>query len=142
MKTCLIIIIIFVLLFLINNMCKKKSSSPSPSIKSNFGKSNFGKSNFNKGSEYSSPNDTKVDNINSDSVLIFYANWCGHCKKSMPEFIKVNKMNDKIILIDSDEYPDLIKKYKVNGFPTIMKANGEKYSGDRESKSISDFADS
>jgi len=101
-------------------------------------KSHF-KNNFS--AETYSPDDTKPENINSDSTLIFHATWCGHCKKSMNEFKKaVAQGKGKIMLIDSDEYPELVKKYNVRGFPTIMKANGETYTGPRTASDILAFA--
>ena len=82
-------------------------------------------------------------NIPEDSVLIFYAPWCGHCKKNMNEFVKaVDQSNGKVILIDSTEgsNKDIVDNYKVRGFPTIMKASGEVYDGDRKADDILEFA--
>lgn len=127
-----LILIIVLVLFAMYTMCKKSEKSVTPST-----------SKFNASSTLSSsPDDTKIDNITDDNVLIFHAKWCGHCKNSMPEFIKANKKNSKIILIDSDENPDLVKKYNVKGFPTIMKASGEQFRNTRDAESICDFADS
>jgi len=105
-------------------------------IKSKFEnmKSSFG------GDGYSS-NKNKKDNITDDTVLIFYAPWCGHCKKSMNDFKEATAQgNGKIMMVNSDEDPDIVKKYNVNGFPTIMKSNGTKYTGGRDASSIMDFA--
>jgi thiol-disulfide isomerase/thioredoxin len=88
-----------------------------------------------------SPDDTKVDNITDDTVIIFYAPWCGHCKRSMSDFKQaVTQGNGKVVLVNSDNEPDLVKKYNVNGFPTIMKGNGSKYTGNRDYNSIISFA--
>jgi len=97
-------------------------------------------SNFNSSLGYSS-NKSKMENISDDTVLIFYAPWCGHCKRSMNEFKQASTQgNGKIMLINSDEEPEAVKKYNVSGFPTIMKANGETYTGGRDVSSIMDFA--
>jgi thiol-disulfide isomerase/thioredoxin len=110
-------------------------------IKSKFGKMNSN-SKFNTSLTYS-PDNTKMENITNDTVLIFYAPWCGHCKKSMNDFKKAASIgNGKIMLINSDQEPETIKKYNVRGFPTIMKGNGEIYTGSRDVSSIVEFANS
>ena len=124
------IIYIVIGLLIIFLLIKKK--------KSNFGKKN----NFSSKSESYSIDKPNIGNINDDTVLIFYAEWCGHCKKSMNDFKKAVAKNPKnIMLINSDEHKDLVKKYGVTGFPTIMKANGEKYTGERTADKINNFAD-
>ena len=53
--------------------------------------------------------------IADDSVLIFYAPWCGYCKKSMDEFKDaVARGRGKVVLIDATE--DSNKKLK-ESFP-------------------------
>jgi len=88
----------------------------------------------------SSSDYSEQGNYDNATVLIFYAPWCGHCKNSMDDFNKACNKNDKIRLINSDEKPDLVEKHGVKGFPTIMKKNGETYSGDRSADSILEFA--
>jgi len=86
---------------------------------------------------------TLVSEPSDDTVLIIYAPWCGHCKKSMNEFEDaVAEGNGKVMLIDGtkEEYKPILKKHNVNGFPTIIKGSGEKYTGDRSAKSIINFA--
>ena len=85
----------------------------------------------------------KLNTITDDTVLIFYAPWCGYCKKSMDEFEKaVEEGNGNILLINSDaeDNKDLLKKHKIEGFPTIVKGNGTVYNGDRTSKDIVEFS--
>ena len=82
--------------------------------------------------------------ISNESVLIFYAPWCGYCKDSMDEFKKaVSEGNGKIILIDTteDSNKEIVEKHGVTGFPTIMKIDGTKYTGERKSEKIKKFAD-
>ena len=57
-------------------------------------------------------------------VVMFHANWCGHCKKLMPEWIKFEKAYHgkkgiNVVKIESDEDKSLVKLHGVNGFPTI-----------------------
>jgi len=79
---------------------------------------------------------------NGDLVL-FFAEWCGHCKKLMPHFNKLMQNyngNVRIVKIDSDENPQLINSHNVRGFPTIRyfpegmdKINNFKeYNGERD----------
>jgi protein disulfide-isomerase len=125
----LILFIIFILLLMIFICKRKKITTPI-------------KSGFNANKIMSSDTSSKSDNITNDTTLIFYAPWCGHCKKSMRDFNEaVTKSNGKIILINGDNEPDLVKKYNVKSFPTIMK-NNNIYSGQRDASSIVSFAES
>ena len=76
-------------------------------------------------------------------IIIFWATWCGHCTKAKPVFEKLKEMyGDKVMMKESAE-PDakqLMQKYKVPGFPSIIKSStGQEYSGDRSLKSIEQF---
>ena len=97
-------------------------------------------------SEITSPSNSKYDSVDADgNILIFYANWCGHCNKAKPEFQKASeKGNGKVIMIDADELgaKELKDKYSVQGFPTILKINNGsyvKYEGGRTSDGIISF---
>ena len=89
---------------------------------------------------------TSLDDADADgNVLIFFANWCGHCKAAKPEFEDaVQKSNGKIIMIDADDPASgtLRKKYSIQGFPSIIKISRNsyiKYNGDRTSDGILEF---
>jgi len=85
------------------------------------------------------PEKEKVNSIAPDTVLIFYAPWCGYCKAAMAEFEKaVESGNGKIILVNGDENRELMQKYGVQGFPTIMKGN-KVHKGGRTEKEILEF---
>ena len=81
--------------------------------------------------------------------VMYFAEWCGHCKRTKPEFEKLMtqyKGDIKIIMIDaeSDENKELVKSQNINGFPTIryyssgINDNFKDYEGGR---SYSDFVD-
>lgn len=84
------------------------------------------------------------DNNNKDAMLVmYYAEWCGHCKRTMPAFKKLMneyKGNVKIILINSEdkENEELVKNQNIKGFPTIryypsgISDKFEEYQGGRE----------
>ena len=62
------------------------------------------------------------DNQNKPTLVFFYAEWCGHCKRCMPEVEKLKQENldgVEIVAIDSDKNPEMIKEHNVQGFPTI-----------------------
>ena len=85
----------------------------------------------------------KNDTITDDTVIIFHASWCGHCKKAMPEFKKASEQGN-VILMDSDDPKSkaLMNKYSISGFPTIIKGDGTVYKGSRTASDILEFADS
>jgi len=84
----------------------------------------------------------------SDQIFaMYYADWCGHCKRTKPEFEKLMQSyngNVKISMIDCEapENKDLAKQQGINGFPTIryypsgLNSNYQDYSGGR---TYSDF---
>lgn len=95
---------------------------------------------FNEGfSGYLEPNGNEMN------IVLFHATWCGHCQKFKPEWAKVenalkkmdNNVNGKVIRmvkVDADEKPDLVKKYNISGFPTVKVMTQGKivdYEGDR-----------
>jgi thiol:disulfide interchange protein len=65
----------------------------------------------------------------SDKVLVlFYADWCGHCTKLKPAWeeaaTKANSEKKRMIQIDvggkTAEQKELMDKYQIDGFPTIL----------------------
>lgn len=73
------------------------------------------------------------------TVLFFYATWCPHSKKAMPEWkrfrqrtfgdpLRYNKIEFEEIDGDSEDNEALVKIYKVEAFPAVrLKANGKTY---------------
>lgn len=87
------------------------------------------------------------DNPTEPMFVMYYANWCGHCKRTKPEFQKLMDNyngNIKVAMIDceSSENKDLVENQQIKGFPTIryypngISENYEDYNGGR---SYSDF---
>lgn len=85
------------------------------------------------------------------TAVLFYAEWCGHCKKFMPEWDKlseeVNKTNENVKIMKVNcgdpktkpEHKEIMKKHSIQGYPTIKifkNGNEEEYDGDRSSSKI------
>lgn len=66
---------------------------------------------------------------NSEStpaLVMFHADWCGHCKKAKPDFMKLAKkfknnpdVNVLMLNAEDPENKELVKKHDVKGYPTI-----------------------
>lgn len=85
---------------------------------------------------------------NQPSFVMYYAEWCGHCKRAKPEF--QNLMDSykgpiKIMMVDCEapENANLVKSQNIKGFPTIryypsgLTESYQEYSGNR---TYSDFS--
>ena len=76
-------------------------------------------------------------------LVMFYAPWCGHCKKFKPELEKASavlkKENLFIAKVDATEYKDLAQKYNVKGYPTVkffIKGLPIDYDGSRHEQEV------
>ncbi|KAE8701824.1 Thioredoxin Y1 [Hibiscus syriacus] len=62
---------------------------------------------------------------NSDKPVLvdFYATWCGPCQFMVPVLDEVSAtLKDKIqvVKIDTEKYPSIADKYKIQGLPTFI----------------------
>ena len=78
-----------------------------------------------------------------DWMVLYYADWCGHCQTMKPEWHKVvNKMkknnNVNIAEIESNHIDNLIAKPKIQGFPTIKMYNNGKEVANFEDERVAD----
>lgn len=56
-------------------------------------------------------------------VVDFYAEWCNPCRLMAPNLEELALENmDRIVFykVDTDENPNLIKKYKIMGIPSLL----------------------
>ena len=71
-------------------------------------------------------------------VILYFANWCGHCKHLKPDYQKLadNANGFTVAAVDADNNDGLIEmiqsmgdnaEYDVRGFPTIVSYNNGKY---------------
>lgn len=89
--------------------------------------------------------DDVVINNGKDTLVEFYAPWCGHCKKLTPIFEELGtKLKDEevaIVKMDATAN-DVPPQFEVRGFPTLFwlpkdgKSKPVKYDGGRE---VDDF---
>lgn len=91
-----------------------------------------------------------------DTIMIFKAEWCSHCKTAAPEFAKLVASSPiplsggkraSVRILDADQDKDAMAPYKdrVKGFPTILIKKGDQlieYPGERKSEDVIAFANS
>lgn len=73
--------------------------------------------------------DAQVAKSKNYWVVAFYAPWCGHSKKLVPEFEKVAKLLSGMVnlgAVDADKYPEFRKRFSLNGFPNVVLFGAEK----------------
>ncbi|ORZ14289.1 thioredoxin/protein disulfide isomerase [Lobosporangium transversale] len=93
--------------------------------------------------------DKEVLQSKRNTLVEFYAPWCGHCKNLAPTYEKVAQdfLNDKdtvvIANVDATVETAVAEKYGVKGYPTIkfFAADGtvEDYTGGRSEQDFVDF---
>ncbi len=73
--------------------------------------------------------DSEVVNNNGVTVVDFYADWCGPCRKLAPIMEEVEQEfvgKIKFTKINTDNNIEMAKRYQVSGLPTLMVfKNGE-----------------
>jgi len=74
------------------------------------------------------------------TIILYYADWCGHCKHLKPTYQELINMSDKlgvtVAAVNSDNSDGLLDRinkmgekaeYEVRGFPTIVSYHNGKY---------------
>ena len=64
---------------------------------------------------------------NQARLYFFYTNWCGHSKKAMPEWEKLEKSSGyfgkthvKFVPVDAEADQETATLYEVNAYPTVL----------------------
>jgi len=96
------------------------------------------------------PSNFNKEVLKSDAVWIveFYAPWCGHCQRLVPDYTKAAKALKGVVkvgAVNADEHRSLGGQYGVQGFPTIKifgldKNKPEDYQGQRTAQGLVDGA--
>jgi thiol-disulfide isomerase/thioredoxin len=78
------------------------------------------------------PNEEYVDKSIKYECILFYTEWCPHCKKTIKEWADYkNGFSDsraKFTLVDCDKNKDIAEIYEIESYPTIvMVLNGKNY---------------
>jgi thiol-disulfide isomerase/thioredoxin len=97
-------------------------------------------------------------NTNQAELIMFYADWCPHCKSAKPEWNNVkSQYNGKVIngytvtftevncTTETPQTQQLMDQYKVEGFPTIKSVKGNQvidFDAKPTSQSITQFLNS
>jgi protein disulfide-isomerase A6 len=82
---------------------------------------------------------------NLNTLYLFKAEWCGHCKNFKNTWNELkNTLGNEINLVayDADKDAETIKNYNIDGYPTlILKSNNKaiEYVGSRDLDSIKNF---
>ena len=83
--------------------------------------------------------------MNKNDIMLFKMNNCGYCTQFMPvwqHLIKEFSNKYNFITYDSTKDINKVNEYNVNGFPTLIKKNGNtltQYDGDRDYESVKYF---
>ena len=77
-------------------------------------------------------------------IYLFKAEWCPHCRIFKPTWDQLQKKMKSVefITLDSDANAREIKKFKIEGYPTIILMNGGKaieYVGPRDEMGVENF---
>jgi len=79
---------------------------------------------------------------------MYYADWCGHCQRAKPEFMKLGStqtIGGKTVsmkLVNPETHPDDAAGVDVKGYPTIILQKGStmvEYAGERTQSAFLSF---
>ncbi|XP_030376906.1 protein disulfide-isomerase A5 [Scaptodrosophila lebanonensis] len=86
--------------------------------------------------EWSEDSSSEIAHLTADSfeatlkdepsvLVMFYAPWCGHCKRMKPEYekaaleLKQSRVPGMLAALDATKEQAIAEKYKVKGYPTV-----------------------
>ena len=135
MMIVILIIIIFAIIFVtFVNLCNTNTDTHKSSSVTKINDSSLVKEEF--------------SNKDKMTFTFYHAPWCGHCKQFMPTWKELkNEIGDdgniKLIEVNSDLQPDVIKNKNIQSFPTLILESADNTSyvcnGPRDKDSIIKF---
>ena len=67
------------------------------------------------------------------SLVLFWAGWCGYCTRFKPDFARLSNMPElsswNFISVNAMENQQLVSKYGVDGYPTLLEFKDGLYMG-------------
>nr|XP_014095597.1 protein disulfide-isomerase TMX3 [Bactrocera oleae] len=80
-------------------------------------------------------------------LVMFYAPWCGYCKRTEPIFGQVAQelhgLSIRVGKVDCTRFPNVAREMQIRAYPTIMFIKGSAkyvYNGDRVKEELVDYA--
>jgi thiol-disulfide isomerase/thioredoxin len=67
----------------------------------------------------------EVKQHDQNKIIVFLADWCGHCQQFKPQLLEIMKTNKNIELVDSNDITPELQKH-VKAFPTALRVSDEK----------------
>tara|TARA_Y100000389_G_scaffold130371_1_gene127781 strand:- start:611 stop:1279 length:669 start_codon:yes stop_codon:yes gene_type:complete len=104
----------------------------------------------------STPDELEQTISGKKALVLFHAEWCGHCKKLMPEWDKASEEvkameNENVMLVKvecgdpkkDETHADAMNKYNIKGYPTIISfdesGQHSEYNGKRSKSGMLSF---
>jgi thiol-disulfide isomerase/thioredoxin len=86
----------------------------------------------------------KGGNNNKNELVLYKADWCGHCNRFKPAWEQLKKQNINVSFVeyDADKDRKVIEKHNINGYPTIhykIKGGTYEYNGERTVEGLINF---
>jgi len=90
-------------------------------------------------------------NPDQNTFTMYYADWCGHCKKIKPEFeefvktgpLTINGKSCQIRMVSPEKEPDKAAGKAIKGFPSFLMETTDgqvvEYKGERTTKGFLEF---
>jgi thiol-disulfide isomerase/thioredoxin len=95
-----------------------------------------------KNGDFDSNMNLTKSNLKNKVIILYYADWCGHCKRLKPAYNQLielsnnGKLDVSVAAVNADDNDGLLERmrglgnkaeYDVRGFPSIVSYNNGKY---------------